>query len=97
MFRCHAGKNHLFLHDAQQIIIGHLLQFHAGYHADIVTFDNSDVAGDAFSRQAVIAGDHDNADAGIATLLNCSFDVGAGRVHHRDHTQKGLLGFYRFH
>ena len=50
---------------------------------------------DRFSRDRMIAGDHDNFNAGQSTLLHCARYCRSGRIYERDETQKpvGLLGY----
>ncbi len=96
LFRGNPGENDLSLHRAHQILIAHSFQFHAGDHAQVLAAHNANAPGNAFSGQAVIAGNHDDANARVAAFFHRLGDVHTGRVHHGYYSQEGQLSLDGF-
>ena len=79
-----------------EVVIGHVLQVGAGDHPHrAVAAHDADAAGDGFGRQAVVAGHHDDADAGGEGVLDGLADLGPRRVDHADQAEEGELGLDR--
>ena len=88
------GDAHLVLgHDAREDdlagerllerVVVHLLEVGAGDDVRVGRRDDADLARDRLGGQAVVAGDHDDADAGGVALGDGVGDLGARRVLHR--------------
>jgi len=92
-----AGKDYLPFHHLHQVLFAHAFKLHAGNHAQVFAFYDANPAGDALCGEAVIPGNHDDADAGVAALLHRFGNVHARRVHHGNHTKEGQVCLDRFH
>ncbi len=97
MFWGNAGKDDLPAYRFHQVFIAHGFKFHAGNHAQVLALHDANPAGDAFSSEAVVPGNHNDADASLVALLNGFRDVHARRVHHGDHAKEGQVSLDGFH
>ncbi len=76
---------------AAKSVVGHVVEVVAGDDAGVVALDDADTASDRLGGQAVVAGDHDDFDAGSGALLDRDRDLVARRVHHRHETDEDEL------
>ena len=79
-----------------EVVLGHVLQVGAGDHPHgPVAAHDADAPRDGLGRQAVVAGHHDDADAGGEGVLDGLADLGPRRVDHADQAEEGELGLDR--
>ena len=72
------GRKRLF-----EPLVGHVVEFVAGDDPGLLALDDADAAGDRLGGQTVVAGDHDDLDAGGVALFDRDGDLVSRRVHHR--------------
>jgi hypothetical protein len=58
----------------------------------LVAAHDADAARDGLGREAVVAGDHDDADAGAQGFFDRGAHFGARRVDHADKAEEGEVG-----
>ena len=79
-----------------EVVLGHLLEVDAGDDAHVlVAADDADAAGDGLGREPVVAGDHDDADAGAEGLVDRRAHFRPRRVDHADQAEEGQVGLDR--
>ena len=83
----HAGEDGNAVEARAQILFRHLLQF-AAIHGQVTVARDAEGAGDGESGELVVAGDHDRADAGSATLGHGGFHFVTRRVHLPDESEE---------
>ena len=85
-----------FASSALRSSVAHRLEVDAGDDAHVpVAADDADAAGDGLGRQAVVARDHDDADAGREGVLDGLAHLRPRRVDHPDQAEEGEVGLDR--
>ena len=96
VFRRGAGKDHLVFQVGSQGGIIERLQVAATDNAWMGALHNADLAGNAFRRQPIVAGDHNNANPGSVTILHRRRHSRTGWIDHCGQAKKSQLGFNGF-
>ena len=89
LLRGHAREDDLALEGFPQVVVRGLLELDAREDARVGTLDDADLASDRDGRQAVVAGDHDDADAGATALGDGVGDLGTRWILHDLETDEG--------
>ncbi len=74
-------------------LVGHVVEFVAGDDAGLLALDDADAAGNRLGGQTVVAGDHDDLDAGGVALFDGDGDFVSRRVHHRHESDEDEVTF----
>ena len=86
---CHAGEYHLPGQAALELLVVHVRELKARDDRDVVSLYNLEAPGDTCGGEAVVAGNHDDADARAAALCHGCRHLRARRVHHDLESHEG--------